>query len=219
MKLVDIGVSKSPAGNGVRVRVPPAAHISKLPPDQKENLAYIVGVALGDGNLSNPNGRAVRLRITCATIYPKIVKEIMSALKILFPNNKVSAKKRNDSHCLDISIYSNKLLYLLPWKVGSKAKQHAHVPSWILSNQHYTRLCLKGLIQTDGCIYIDRGYRMVNFTNNTKILAEDVHNMFIQLGYKPSFMKVRLGPNQYKYTTRIARDTQKLITELDVYKA
>lgn len=29
MKLVDIGVSKSPAGNGVRVRVPPAAHVYK----------------------------------------------------------------------------------------------------------------------------------------------------------------------------------------------
>lgn len=71
MKLVDIGVSKSPAGNGVRVRVPPAA--------QKDFsfLSYIVGVALGDGNLSNPNGRALRLRITCDEKYPGIANEMV----------------------------------------------------------------------------------------------------------------------------------------------
>jgi hypothetical protein len=27
--------------------------------------AYVIGLAIGDGNLSNPSGRAVRLRITC----------------------------------------------------------------------------------------------------------------------------------------------------------
>lgn len=33
------------------------------------NTAYIIGVAIGDGNLSNSNGRAVRLRVTCDNKY------------------------------------------------------------------------------------------------------------------------------------------------------
>ena len=32
--------------------------------------AYVIGLALGDGNLSNPNGKATRLRITCDKKYP-----------------------------------------------------------------------------------------------------------------------------------------------------
>ena len=48
----------------------------------KNSLAYIIGVALGDGNLSNPNGRAVRLRITCDIKYPKIISEIQKKLNI-----------------------------------------------------------------------------------------------------------------------------------------
>jgi len=39
--------------------------------EDKKLHAYIVGLALGDGNLSNPNGRAVRLRITCDKKYPQ----------------------------------------------------------------------------------------------------------------------------------------------------
>jgi hypothetical protein len=44
-----------------------------LHPDS-ELHAYVLGLAIGDGNLSNPNGRAVRLRITCDTKYPILIK-------------------------------------------------------------------------------------------------------------------------------------------------
>jgi hypothetical protein len=34
---------------------------------------YVIGLAIGDGNLSNPNGRAVRLRIACDTKFPALI--------------------------------------------------------------------------------------------------------------------------------------------------
>ena len=222
MKLVDIGVSKSPAGNGVRVRVPPAApKISGLTFDQKKALAYITGIALGDGNLSNPNGRAVRLRVICDNNYPKLGNEIIAALQFLLPKNKVSVYRRRVDNCFEVYVYSNLLGDWMPWKVGMgpKARQGARVPSWIRRDLLFTQLCLRGLIQTDGCIYTDRGYRMVNFTNNNRLLAEDARDMFVQIGYNPSFMTVKLGPNQYKYTARVARNAEKLIDELSLYKA
>jgi hypothetical protein len=37
----------------------------------KSYLAYLKEIALGDGNISNPNGRAFRMRITCDLKYPK----------------------------------------------------------------------------------------------------------------------------------------------------
>ena len=38
--------------------------------------AYVIGLAIGDGDLSNPNGRAVRLRITCGSQYPALIAKV-----------------------------------------------------------------------------------------------------------------------------------------------
>lgn len=218
MKLVDIEVSNTSAGNSVRVRVPPAAPIEK---EKAGLLAYIVGVSLGDGNLSRPNGRTTRLRITCDNKYPRLGKQIQEALKMLLPTNRVSIIKRTDSRCFDISVYSNKLDEWLPWRVGhgSKIVQQATIPNWIQSNPIYAKACLRGLIQTDGCIYTDRGYKMVNFTNNNQLLAEDFKSLVIDLGFKPSHNNRILGNNRSKHTIRIARNAEKFINLLKLYKA
>ena len=92
---------------------------------KSKNLAYIVGIALGDGNLSNPNGRAIRLRITCDTRYPHIIAEITTKLEALFPQNKVSTIQSKTGSYLNISVYSNKLAQLIPWQVGAGSKQRS----------------------------------------------------------------------------------------------
>ncbi len=101
---------------------------------------------------------------------------------------------------------------------GSKIKQQAHVPHWILADKKFSGACLRGLIQTDGCIYSDRGYRMVNFTNNIEILALDVRRMMENLGFKPNFSKILNGKN-FKYTVRLSRDAKKFLSALRLYKA
>ena len=183
--------------------------------------AYIVGVALGDGNLSNPNGRAIRLRISCDTKYPKIGEEIQKALTLLFPKNKVSIAYLNPPTSYNISVYSNTLKDLLPWKVGegSKAKQVAHVPNWILENVTYSIECLRGLIQTDGCIYNDRGYKMINFVNYTSVLVKDVQHMLNKLGFKSSYSAIKLDEKRYRYSIRVTQNVESLIKLLSLYKA
>ncbi len=98
MKLVNMRDSKSRAAR---------LEGSSPSPGTKENHAFIIGVALGDGNLSNPNGRAVRLRVTCDTKYLKNIQEIYASISLMMPNNKVSLVARKDN-CVDISCYSNK---------------------------------------------------------------------------------------------------------------
>ena len=152
----------------------------------QKTLAYVIGIALGDGNLSNPNGRAVRLRITCDTKYPKIGEDMQSALRIIFPKNKVSTAFVKPGTSFNISVYSNKLRDLMPWRVGmgTKADQNAHVPDWILNDREFSIEFLRGLIQTDGSIYTDRGYKMINFTNYTVMLVRYVQQMLTMLGFR-----------------------------------
>ena len=175
---------------------------------EKIALAYIIGIALGDGNLSNPNGRAIRLRVTCDAQYPDIAAEIVTNLQFLFPKNKVSYCPGPKDTYFNISVFSNKLGEVMPWKVGkgSKMKQQARVPSWILEDLQFSKACLRGLIQTDGSIYKDRGYSMVNFTNIIHPLTEDVVVMMVKLGYKPRISKTMQKSGNIKYTVRLARD-------------
>ncbi|MFC1733724.1 LAGLIDADG family homing endonuclease, partial [candidate division KSB1 bacterium] len=165
--------------------------------------AYIIGVALGDGNLSNPNGRAIRLRVTCDTQYPYIQKEISENLQLLLPNNKVSIVPRKSTYC-DISVYSNKLHDLLPWQVGhgSKIKQKPRVPNWVFHRKAFIISCLRGLLQTDGSIYVDRGYKMINFTNNIESLSQSVFQMMQELGYMPRIYNIKSPNRNLKYVVR-----------------
>lgn len=185
-----------------------------------QNTAYIVGIALGDGNLSSPNGRATRLRVTCDSLYPNMAAEIMSSLKIVFPSNKVSIVDGPRNTYFNISVYSNKLNDLMPWKVGkgSKYDQEANVPDWINGDEVYIKACLRGLIQTDGSIYKDRGYTMVNFTNNIESLATNVFNMIESLGYKPHLYTTNQRSGNPKYTVRLSKDADLFIKELGLYK-
>ncbi len=147
--------------------------------------AYIIGIALGDGNLSNPSGRGVRLRISCDTKYPKLIQKIKNSLRLLLPNNSVSVYKKKVS-CVDISCYSNYWPLLLGWKLlGSKYRQSVNVPDWIKKSKKYSVYCLRGLIETDGSIYLDRGYKMVMFVSIISDLAQSFADMASNLGFIP----------------------------------
>ena len=213
-ELVDDRDSKSRELTVVGVRFPPRPLMSK-----KERLAYLIGVALGDGNLSNPNGRAVRLRITCDARYPAIAKEIIENIKILLPKNKVGIVPSRTQTYFNISVYSNMLNNWMPWHVGqgSKLQQFVHVPEWIKINKIYTRACLRGLLQTDGSIYSDRGYIMVNFSNHSRPLAHDVHDMIMSIGFLPTITKTG-DVGHIKYTVRLARSTTMFIKHIHLQK-
>lgn len=186
-------------------------------------LAYIIGIALGDGNLSNPNGRAVRLRISCDTVYPKLIKHISHAIQILLPKNKVSFIKRK-ARCIDISCYSNQWPQLLGWDVGDKQSQEVHIPEWIQQNEKYIIPCIRGLIETDGSVYNDRGYKTVFFTSTIKKLANDVYFSLQQLGYTPKFYSIQPSQKDFKkrqirYNIRLTKNVDHFITLVQPNKA
>lgn len=185
---------------------------------QTKSLSYIVGVALGDGNLSNSNKRAVRLRVTCDNKYPKIIEEIVKHLRIILPDNKVSLVDRKTS--TDVSCYSNKLENLLGWKAleGSKEKQKVSVPNWIMKNRFYTKECLRGLFQTDGSIYKDRKYIYTNFTSIIPTLVIDTKKMIENIGFKPKIQKTIQWNNKIKYVIRMSREPEKFIETIKLWE-
>ncbi len=108
----------------------------------------------------------------------------------------------------------------MPWKVGRGTKLHqkARVPHWVKNDSVYAKECLRGLLQTDGSIYEDRDYRMVNFTNHCQYLAEDVFFLLQEAGFQPTISKTLSKSGNYKYCVRVARDTDILIRTIKLHK-
>jgi len=186
----------------------------------KPNTAYLIGVALGDGNLSNPNGRATRLRVFCDKKYPNIIERIKISMKTMLPDNSVNTSVRGN--CVTVYCYSNKLETILGWNAmdGSKFAQKARVPPWIFESDIFMRRCLKGLIETDGSVFKDRGYTHVNFTTTIPELALDVENMIERLGYIHSIQRIDEGmPKKIKYVIRVCKRSKDFIDELDIDKS
>ena len=184
-------------------------------------MAYVIGVAAGDGNLSNPNKRAVRLRITCDKKYKNLIQNIILSIEKILPHNKVSLVNRKDG-CVDVSCYSNKWEQLLGWRAdkGSKYKQNISIPSWIKNNKKFTLLCLKGLFETDGSIYFDRKYKMANFVTIIPELSNDVIGMINKIGFKINVQQIKESERQkIKYTIRISKDTEKFIKTININKS
>ena len=197
------------------------SHPRHMSETEKETLAYVVGVAIGDGNLSNPNGRATRLRITCDKKYSLLIDRIRKAIQVVLPQNKVSLQHRTETY-LDISCYSNKWEGLLGWKVGqgSKYDQNVSVPTWIKQNKKYSTYCLKGLLETDGCIYMDRGYKMVNFVTIIPDLAHDVMSIISDLGFRAHLYDMQpKGFNcKRRYNIRVSKNVENFIQEINLIK-
>jgi hypothetical protein len=197
-----------------------SARALPLNPDA-ELQAYVIGLAIGDGNLSNPNGRAVRLRITCDTKYPALIEKITGALQRLLPRNKVGVV-RSKGNYLNLSVYSNRLEPLLGWQAlgGSKRSQKVQVPAWICESQALSIACLRGLIETDGAIYHDRGYPMVLFSTAIPSLAKQVDQMIRDLGFRCRLYPTRsAGRSPHKYQVRLSRDVLKFLDLVRPLKA
>ncbi|KKS12657.1 MAG: hypothetical protein A2735_00095 [Candidatus Yanofskybacteria bacterium RIFCSPHIGHO2_01_FULL_41_21] len=184
--------------------------------DDKNLRAYIIGLAIGDGNLSNPNGRATRLRITCDKKYPDLIKRISRSLQLLLPKNRIGVYDRKT--CADVMVYSNQLENILGWKVGlgSKYTQNVSTPKWIFDNKDHRINYLKGLIETDGSIYLDRGYKMVIFSTINLQLANEVKQLITSLGFTPKLYTIKPPINskwnqKVKYHIRLSKDVQKFL--------
>ncbi|MEX1064200.1 MAG: LAGLIDADG family homing endonuclease [Candidatus Paceibacterota bacterium] len=183
----------------------------------KELQAYVIGLAVGDGNLSKL-ARATRLRITCDNKYPKLMNRVVASLRLLLPENKVGIVKR-PRNCTDVYVYSNHLEKLLGWKgdMGSKFKQNVSTPEWIFGSWRYKAKYLKGLIETDGSVYQDRGYPMVMITTIIRGLAEEIKSLIDSLGFTSHLYEIDSRKNKYSYNKqleyhiRLSKNVQKFL--------
>lgn len=136
----------------VTLKHPENSHRKKvILPKYSDSLAEFFGVMMGDGGINNPWQANITLNSIKDADYSKYIN---SLCKELFEVEPV-IRKRKDRNTLVVSLASTSVVDFLVANGlprGNKLKKGLNIPEWILAKQSYRKNCVRGLVDTDGCI-------------------------------------------------------------------
>ena len=154
------------------------------------DYAELLGIYLGDGCIS-AGARTERLRVFLDAKYPVIVAETQALLERCFPENRVGRGTRHDGRMAVLSVYTRHLSCLFPQHgPGKKHERPIVLEPWQERKcaQAPWRL-LRGLIRTDGCVFVNRTgpyeYLAYAFCNMSQEVLDLFERTCIELGLRP----------------------------------
>lgn len=158
-------------------------------PDKSEDLAELMGIIYGDGAIGNRWQIVISLNSISDEIYSKYVSNLFTRLFGI----SASVRKRPNQNTLVVVCSSITVVdYLVDRGAarGSKIMNKLIIPPWILKNSSFTKVFIRGLIDTDGCIYMHKHFTgnkyYVNiglcFTNFSTDLVDQVDKVFQEYG-------------------------------------
>lgn len=189
----------------------PNCNLRKIISEPKESaeLAEFFGIMLGDGSINKVRTQAI------ITLHKEDSKEyipiVTGMIKKLFSIEPAIYYYKNGSreNVANITVSSNSFvdfLVLKGLKRGHKVKQQVDIPDWIKIDENFSLACLRGIIDTDGCIYSHnhkvQGHNYfnigINFSNKSTPLLEFVYNTLTSLNFNPKIF--HNGVNLYRKT-------------------
>ncbi|MEK6848575.1 MAG: LAGLIDADG family homing endonuclease, partial [Nanoarchaeota archaeon] len=182
------------------------------PIKEGENLSEFIGIMLGDGNMYK---NQVKI------FFNKKDKEYIDYVKDLAKRliglilKELPAKNSNGLMLYCCNKYLADKLIEFGLKRGSKIKNQISIPIWIKDNPIYSKKCIKGLIDTDGClIFCKRDKQLhINFSNHNPQLLNDFKEIAKSVGY--NFTKAN------KWNTRLYRraEVARFINDIKPFKS
>ncbi len=148
----------------------------------KKILSEFIGIMLGDGNIyKNTTNIAFDKRNKSYIKYTKILARNCFGVNFKFKE----LKKNNGAYIYFYNKYLTQNLLDLGLKRGNKIKNQLGIPKWIIKNQKYSKMCLRGLIDTDGSIFFAKrdNALYIDFTNHNQKLMKDFKFITKNLGY------------------------------------
>lgn len=171
----------------------PSVKIYKTP-SVNELLAEYIGIMLGDGGMTTSQC-AITLNSEADKDYIFYVQDIAEKL---FGEKPKMFKRKNDKA---VTLYYNgsflvRYFTKVGLKVGNKVKQQVDVPAWIKMVAPFKNACLRGLMDTDGGVFLHKyqvknksyTYKKICFSNRSVPLLVFVSNTLTELGLTPKII-------------------------------
>lgn len=166
-------------------------------PRESEKLAEFVGIMMGDGGITE---RQVTITLNSVTDR-NYIAYVVKLMEELF---KVEPKigKRNNELAIVLKISRTRLVTFcksIGLLVGNKIKQNLDIPNWVKENPEYTIPCVRGLIDTDGCVFLEchrtKGkkycYPRLSLVSASPNLRLSVYKALESLGFSPKIRNNR----------------------------
>lgn len=191
LELVYRGDSKSlPSGVSVRIR----AGLPSL------YYSYILGAYLGDGYIDK-QARTYRLRIFQNSEYQEVIENYVVALTGIFSYNKVGVYPAHKGKYKTLCVYNKYLPDMFPQHgPGRKHNRDIKLKGWQKEIVvRHPQAFLKGLLDSDGSRYTDRGYTMYSFSN----VSKDIKKIFcwvcdmLELEYTKSSVQIFIRKREH----------------------
>lgn len=198
-------------------------------PQKSKKLAEFVGIILGDGGLAPYHIQItlsneeegykqyiIKLIVDLFGTVPKIHR-----LKYAKAINIVVQRKQLVDFCQDAGLVK-----------GNKIKYQIDIPNWVKENKEFSKVCVRGLVDTDGCFYRNSywvngkkyTYFKICFTSASTPLIKSVSSILMELGLKIVITKtnreVRIvdAKSVLQYIKIIGSHNQKHLDKIKAWK-
>ncbi len=152
--------------------------------------AELTGIIIGDGHLApgqleitldareRPYAEYVQKLLQHITKYESVLRNRMETVIAIYLSGREIIQELNR----------------LGIEYGNKTKKQNSIPSWILEKREFSQAFIKGIFDTDGCLYIDRhriGNKIykhwgISQSSNNQPFLENVGELLIGLGFHPT---------------------------------
>ena len=162
-----------------------------LSPTHSVELAEFIGIMMGDGGMTNYQVK-IALHSVDDAEYASFVRTLISDLFDVTPATYPDPLY----NAVDIVVSRAQLVRFLQTcglPVGNKLRHGLDIPAWITANAQYAVACVRGLVDTDGCVfthqYVSNGksyaYKKLCFTSASPALIASVSRIMSAVGLSP----------------------------------
>ena len=165
-------------------------------PKYSENLAEFFGIMMGDGGINNDWQVNITVNAIADADYSQHIYALFKKLFGIVP----VVRKRKTTNALVITLSSTSAVDFLVSKGlirGNKLKNGLCIPRWILDKRSYRKFCVRGLVDTDGCMFVHthrvkgKVYKNIGFmfTSHSPSLLFQVASILEEFSIMPHISK------------------------------
>lgn len=172
---------------------PNRSHRKKVTlPEPSIELAEFFGIMMGDGGINNDWQFNITLNALADAAYIPYVSQLIVRL-FGVPAKEYKVKTRSAYRFIVSSVSVVDYLVKLGLIRGDKLRGGLAMPQWIRENSAYRIACVRGLMDTDGCLYIHKHmvarkeYNNIGlcFCSYSPVVISQVSSIFEEFGIIP----------------------------------
>lgn len=174
-------------------------------------LAEMIGIMLGDGGIYLNKKKNYHTTIAFHKNEVSYLFYVKKLFEKFFSPYLFYVNELKDEYLLtNISKCVGGFMVIVGLSEGNKVKNKVRIPDWVFSRREFICRCIKGLFDTDGCVYRKyENYLQIQFKLGCFHLLESIREALIKLNFNPTKMQRELNhKNRYGWKIYLSRQNE-----------